>query len=61
HAPMVVLGAKAIDFVVVQYANDVALEDCQEMEIRTETGSDGLNVVIDSARLSPKLQEKAKL
>ncbi|KAG9633707.1 ureidoglycolate hydrolase, partial [Aureobasidium melanogenum] len=61
HAPMVVLGAKAIDFVVIQYANDVALEDCQEMEIRTETGSDGLNVVIDSARLSSKLQEKAKL
>ena len=63
HAPMVVLGAKAIDFVVIQYANDVGLEDCQEMEIRTETGSDGLNVVIDNARLSPnpKLQEKAKL
>lgn len=61
HAPMVVLGAKAIDFVVIQYANDVGLEDCQEMEIKTESGSDGLNVVIDNARLGPKLQEKAKL
>lgn len=47
HAPMVVLGTKAIDFVVVQYANDVGLEDCQEMEIRTENGSNGLNVVIE--------------
>ncbi|CAD0106973.1 unnamed protein product [Aureobasidium uvarum] len=61
HAPMVVLGAKAIDFVVVQYANDVGLEDCQEMEIKTETGSDGFNVVIDSARLGPKVHERAKL
>lgn len=61
HAPMVVLGAKAIDFVVVQYSNDVGLEDCQEVEIRTETGSEGLNVVIDSAPLSPRLQERAKL
>ncbi|KAI4843636.1 ureidoglycolate hydrolase [Aureobasidium sp. EXF-8846] len=61
HAPMVVLGAKAIDFVVVQYVNDVGLEDCQEVDIRKETGSDGLNVVIDSAALGPKLHERAKL
>ncbi|KAI5204798.1 ureidoglycolate hydrolase [Aureobasidium subglaciale] len=61
HAPMVVLGAKAIDFVVVQYANDVGLEDCQEMEIRTESGSEGLNVVIDSAPPGPTIQQRAKL
>lgn len=33
HAPMVALGpvGSAIDFVVVQFANDVAVEDCQEV------------------------------
>lgn len=31
HAPMVVVGAKAVDFVVVQWANRVADEDCQEV------------------------------
>jgi ureidoglycolate lyase len=61
HAPMVVLGAKAIDFVVVQFANDVGLEDCQEVDVRTETGSDGLNVVIDSASLGSRLHKRAKL
>ncbi|KAG4442186.1 hypothetical protein IFR05_002344 [Cadophora sp. M221] len=30
HAPMVVIGKKAIDFVVVQFANGVGVEDCQE-------------------------------
>lgn len=33
HAPMVVLGSKPIDFVVVQYANGVGVEDCQEVEV----------------------------
>lgn len=36
HAPMVVLGNKPIDFVVVQHANGVGLEDCQEMDIRQD-------------------------
>jgi ureidoglycolate lyase len=31
HAPMVVLGDSAVDFVVVQWANGVSLEDCQEI------------------------------
>jgi ureidoglycolate lyase len=31
HAPMVVLGARAIDFIVVQFVNGVTLDDCQEM------------------------------
>lgn len=35
HAPMVVLGEKPIDFVVVQYSNGVASEDCQELDIET--------------------------
>ena len=33
HAPMVVLGGRPIEFVVVQYANGVTEEDCQEHEI----------------------------
>ncbi|EME77689.1 uncharacterized protein MYCFIDRAFT_145680 [Pseudocercospora fijiensis CIRAD86] len=33
HAPMVVLGEKEIEFVVMQYANGVGLEDCQEIDI----------------------------
>lgn len=51
HAPMVALGEKgtAIDFVVVQFANGVGVEDCQEVYL--EGGV--------SARLSP-LKEKGK-
>lgn len=30
HAPMVVLGTRRVDFVVVQYVNGVEDEDCQE-------------------------------
>jgi ureidoglycolate lyase len=33
HAPMVVIGRNPIDFVVVQFANGVAIEDCQEKEL----------------------------
>ena len=29
HAPMVVLGSRRIDFIVVQHANGVSDEDCQ--------------------------------
>ena len=31
HAPMVAIGKKAISFVVVQFANGVGIEDCQEV------------------------------
>ncbi|KAK4611950.1 Ureidoglycolate lyase [Fulvia fulva] len=40
HAPMVVLGKKDIDFVVVQYANGVAIEDCQEVDVREDIAVD---------------------
>ncbi|KAI1845166.1 hypothetical protein JX266_008713 [Neoarthrinium moseri] len=35
HAPMIALGetGSAIDFVVVQFANDTAVEDCQEVTL----------------------------
>lgn len=61
HAPMVVLGAKSIDFVVVQYANGVALEDCQEIAVEQETGAEGLNVVIENSIIAQKHKEKSKL
>jgi ureidoglycolate lyase len=32
HAPMIVVGSRPIDFVVVQFANDVGVEDCQEVK-----------------------------
>ena len=33
HAPMVVIGKSPIDFVVVQFANGVGIEDCQERDL----------------------------
>jgi ureidoglycolate lyase len=36
---MVALGERPIDFVVVQYANGVAEEDCQETEMGMKDGS----------------------
>jgi ureidoglycolate lyase len=38
HAPMVVLGTRPIDFVVVQFANGVEIEDCQEVKWDGEKG-----------------------
>lgn len=61
HAPMVVLGEKAIDFVVVQYANGVGVEDCQEVEIRTGDGGSGLVVEVDGSAAQGVGVVKAKL
>jgi len=44
HAPMVVLGARTVDFVVVQFANGVAEDDCQEVEL---LASDGEGVAVE--------------
>ncbi|KAL7623202.1 hypothetical protein AAE478_006883 [Parahypoxylon ruwenzoriense] len=44
HAPMAALGSpgSAIDFVVVQFANDVPIEDCQEVALEgAQAGGDG--------------------
>jgi len=59
HAPMVVLGQKAIEFVVVQYANGVALEDCQEVLIDVQEGDGGL--VVDVGDPVKQVAMKAKL
>ncbi|KAF2667019.1 hypothetical protein BT63DRAFT_427440 [Microthyrium microscopicum] len=53
HAPMVVLGAEAVEFVVVQFANGVGIEDCQELSWDTVTKSGrrlpSVEVVVDEA------------
>ncbi|CAF9903820.1 MAG: hypothetical protein GOMPHAMPRED_000563 [Gomphillus americanus] len=36
HAPMVVVGKDVVGFVVTQWANGVANEDCQEMYLETQ-------------------------
>lgn len=46
HAPMVVVGEKPIDFIVVQYANGVGIEDCQETVVASEGGRDQLLVAV---------------
>lgn len=43
HAPMAVVGAVPIDFVVVQFCNGVAEEDCEEIEI----DGDGMSVAVN--------------
>lgn len=49
HAPMVVIGERPIDFVVVQFANGVGMEDCQEVAlIPDKNAEEGVVVMIDS-------------
>ncbi|PNS21923.1 hypothetical protein CAC42_521 [Sphaceloma murrayae] len=53
HAPMAVVGASEISFVVTQWGNGVADEDCQEVEVeKAQSGEDGqgggvLEVVVE--------------
>jgi ureidoglycolate lyase len=46
HAPMLVIGRKEVEFVVTQFVNGVAIEDCQEMEV--DGGSIDLKPIEDS-------------
>jgi ureidoglycolate lyase len=49
HAPMIVIGDRPIDFVVVQFANDVGNEDCQEILLKSDdTASEGVVVMVDT-------------
>lgn len=61
HAPMVVLGQRPIEFVVLQYANGVGIEDCQEVDVITPEGGKGLSVVIENDALAAGAPVKAKL
>ena len=49
HAPMVVLGEREVEFVVTQYKNGVAIEDCQEIEFDVEDGGDGIVVDVNGS------------
>ncbi|KAL8638358.1 MAG: hypothetical protein Q9228_004484 [Teloschistes exilis] len=48
HAPMVVIGDARIDFLVVQWANGVQEEDCQEVDLE-----EGVSVVVDEGTQVP--------
>jgi len=59
HAPMIVIGDRPIDFVVVQFANDVGIEDCQEILLNpTSNAQEGVVVTVDTDG-SGKVQVKA--
>jgi ureidoglycolate lyase len=49
HAPMVVIGKKSVDFVVVQYANGIEIEDCQEVLIQSQ-GQGKIEVAVTPVR-----------
>ena len=61
HAPMVVLGQRPIEFVVLQYANGVGIEDCQEVDVITPEGGEGVSVAIENDALAAGAPVKAKL
>ncbi len=56
HAPMVALGERgsAVTFVVTQFANQVAIEDCQEVFFASST-SGSIAVSIPAGRIVSKL------
>lgn len=61
HAPMVVLGKRPVEFVVLQFANGVGIEDCQEVDVVTPEGGKGLSVVVDEGVLAAGGPVQAKL
>ena len=61
HAPMVVLGERPIEFVVVQYANGGASEDCQQVEVGADDGGEGLAVDLSGIDVQFGEAQKAKL
>lgn len=59
HAPMIVIGDRPIDFVVVQFANEVGIEDCQEIVLKpSSTAQEGVVILVDTDS-SGKVQVKA--
>lgn len=43
---MAVIGDERIDFVVVQFANGVAEEDCQEVALEVGGNREGMSVMV---------------
>lgn len=58
HAPMVVLGSRAVDFVVVQFANGVGVEDCQEVEFGEGGEGDGRGKIGVLVKMGEKVGAK---
>lgn len=61
HAPMVAIGTKPIDFVVYQFANGEAAEDCQEVVIAPLQPNDAGPCVIMSDSSFRQAQPRGKL
>ncbi|ETI26550.1 hypothetical protein G647_03328 [Cladophialophora carrionii CBS 160.54] len=57
HAPMVVLGEKRVDFLVTQFVNGVAEDDCQEVLL----GRNSVRVDLSELRLQNGKRGTAKL
>jgi ureidoglycolate lyase len=56
---MIVIGDRPIDFVVVQFANEIGTEDCQEVELKAGRGArEGVVVMVDTDGAG-KVQVKA--
>ncbi|KAL8729996.1 MAG: hypothetical protein Q9166_004319 [cf. Caloplaca sp. 2 TL-2023] len=55
HAPMVVIGEKRVDFVVVQFANGVVEEDCHEVKLEDGEGEEeeGITVLTEFGWTTP--------
>ncbi|MCJ1373267.1 Ureidoglycolate lyase [Loxospora ochrophaea] len=45
HAPMIVIGRQPINFIVTQFTNNVAEDDCEEVEL-TPLGDKGIQIQI---------------
>ncbi|KAK6839796.1 Ureidoglycolate hydrolase [Apiospora arundinis] len=65
HAPMVALGPSksTVDFLVFQFANDTALEDCQEVALESKGSADATEkpkilVHLDTAAAAKSLTSK---
>ena len=52
---MVVVGERRVDFVVVQFANGIEAEDCQEVDLVSE----GMKVIVEIG--DEGRQKRAKL
>lgn len=61
HAPMVVIGKKPIDFVVVQFSNGVEVEDCQEAVLKYPNDQASIRVAIRDTGLGQSRSNPAKL
>ena len=58
HAPMIVVGIRDISFVVTQYMNGVADDDCQEIEFDAG-GQNGLSIVVpEIGHVFPRVESK---